>query len=331
MARSLAHKDDAAGEGAGLDLFAAAHGEGVVAHTHAHAVAGVGEHLDLRAHRHMDLDLVGAVLLSRLLDGDGSVRVGQAVSDLFIAGCVVGGLVILHPCRERVQFIHHLLHQIAGRGGLLLDLNGIRAIDADAGTAAAAIDGLFLGGCIGLLGSRQGSRALVDHFLYTGMIRQVCKPLLVDLLKEYDMFVSSGRDYHFYITDASGDGRVIEYDCDSETRELVDTRSEAVTNFFVLYKDKVAPNQKNGIYGHGRERYDAVLKTFEAETEHTNSTVWNALKASSQDPNPTDITSNTQWSINYNNTDLTAEIALRRNWDDKTIYNLSQNKIELPN
>ena len=153
----------------------------------------------------------------------------------------------------------------------------------------------------------------------------------VDLLKEYDMFASSGRDYHFYITDASGDGRVIEYDCDSETRELVDTRSEAVTNFFVLYKDKVAPNQKNGIYGHGRERYDAVLKTFEAETEHTNSTVWNALKASSQDPNPTDITSNTQWSINYNNTDLTAEIALRRNWDDKTIYNLSQNKIEHPN
>lgn len=62
----------------------------------------------------------------------------------------------------------------------------------------------------------------------------------VDLLKEYDMFASSGRDYHFYITDASGDGRVIEYDCDSETRELVDTRSEAVTNFFVLYKDKVA-------------------------------------------------------------------------------------------
>ena len=31
----------------------------------------------------------------------------------------------------------------------------------------------------------------------------------VDLLKEYDMFASSGRDYHFYITDASGDGRVM--------------------------------------------------------------------------------------------------------------------------
>lgn len=28
----------------------------------------------------------------------------------------------------------------------------------------------------------------------------------VELLSKYDMFASSGRDYHFYITDASGDG-----------------------------------------------------------------------------------------------------------------------------
>lgn len=66
----------------------------------------------------------------------------------------------------------------------------------------------------------------------------------VDLLKEYDMFASSGRDYHFYITDASGDGRVIEYDCDSETRELVDTRSEAVTNFFVGTKTKLLESEE---------------------------------------------------------------------------------------
>ena len=37
----------------------------------------------------------------------------------------------------------------------------------------------------------------------------------VNLLKSYDMFASGGRDYHFYITDASGDGRVVEYVCDS--------------------------------------------------------------------------------------------------------------------
>ena len=143
------------------------------------------------------------------------------------------------------------------------------------------------------------------------------------------MFASSGRDYHFYITDASGDGRVIEYDCNSDTRELVDTKSEAITNFFILYKDKVAPNQRNGIYGHGRERYDAVLNVFETEKEHTNTTSWNALKAASQDPNPVEITSNTQWSINYNNTDLTAEVVLRRNWDDIVTYDLNTNTLDV--
>ena len=61
---------------------------------------------------------------------------------------------------------------------------------------------------------------------------------------------------NFYITDASGDGRVVEYDCESETREMVATPIRSITNFFGLYKDKVLPNQKNGIYGHGKERYD---------------------------------------------------------------------------
>lgn len=149
----------------------------------------------------------------------------------------------------------------------------------------------------------------------------------VELLRGYDMFASSGRDYHFYITDASGDGRVVEYDCDSETRELVDTKTEAVTNFFILYKEKVLPNQRNGIYGHGRERYDAVMEALEAQSSYTDATVWEALKASSQDPNPESITSNTQWSINYNNTACTASIALRRNWQDVTVYVLDSNEI----
>lgn len=152
----------------------------------------------------------------------------------------------------------------------------------------------------------------------------------VELLRSYDMFASSGRDYHFYITDASGDGRVIEYDINGEPRELIDTPSEAVTNFFIRHKDKVLPNQKNGIYGHGRERYDAVLKMLETEKgNYTNDTVWNAMKSAAQDPKPDDVTSNTQWSISYNNTDLTAEIAIRRNWDDVTRYEL-ENKVTTP-
>lgn len=66
--------------------------------------------------------------------------------------------------------------------------------------------------------------------------------------------VSSGRDYHFYVTSASGDGRVIEYDPASPDRPLKATPMRAITNFFALYADEVAPNQKNGIYGHGKER-----------------------------------------------------------------------------
>lgn len=152
----------------------------------------------------------------------------------------------------------------------------------------------------------------------------------VELLGNYDMFASSGRDYHFYITDASGDGRVVEYDIDSETRELITTPSEAVTNFFIRHKDKVLPNQKNGIYGHGKERYDAVLNVLEAEKgNYTNATVWNAIKSAAQDLNPDNITSNTQWSVAYNNTELTAEIAIRRNWNDVTHCEL-ENKVTTP-
>ena len=141
----------------------------------------------------------------------------------------------------------------------------------------------------------------------------------VELLRSYDMFASSGRDYHFYITDASGDGRVIEYGIDGEPRELIDTPSEAVTNFFIRYEDEVLPNKKNGILGHGKERYDDVLEVLETEKgNYTDDTVWNAMKSAAQNPNPEEITSNTQSSISYNNTDLSADIAIRRHWSDVT-------------
>lgn len=151
----------------------------------------------------------------------------------------------------------------------------------------------------------------------------------VELLNQYDMFATSGRDYHFYITDASGDGRVVEYDCESETREMVATPIRSITNFFGLYRDKVLPNQKNGIYGHGKERYDKMEAIFDYEEVYTSDVAWEALKAASQEPSEEEVTSNTQWSIVYDDTNLTAEIALRRNWDDVIGYNLKDNTIIL--
>lgn len=149
----------------------------------------------------------------------------------------------------------------------------------------------------------------------------------VELFEKYDMFASSGRDYHFYVTDSSGDGRVIEYDCNSKERKLVATKSPAVTNFFVMYKDFVKPYQKNGVYGHGRERYDKIINILEKNNNYTKETAWQALTAASQVPNPNDITSNTQWSIVYDNTNLTADIAIRRDWNRVTKYSLKENKI----
>ena len=152
----------------------------------------------------------------------------------------------------------------------------------------------------------------------------------VELLQQYDMFASSGRDYHFYITDSTGDGRVIEYDCESETRKMVATPVRSVTNFFALYEYQVLPNQRNGIYGHGKERYDKMEALFDYEEVYTKDAAWEALKAAAQEPSADDITSNTQWSILYDDTNLTAEIILRRNWDDVIGYDLKDNTLTFP-
>ena len=160
---------------------------------------------------------------------------------------------------------------------------------------------------------------------FAGSVESV-KASAVELLRGYDMFASSGRDYHFYITDASGDGRVLEYDCNDPARPLTVTPSRSVTNFFVMYKDNVLPNQRNGVYGHGRERYDAIEEILDANAGSIDREIaWQALQAASQAPNPQDVTSNTQWSILYDNTALTAEAVIRRDWNTKTSYDLASN------
>lgn len=146
----------------------------------------------------------------------------------------------------------------------------------------------------------------------------------IELLSNYDMYAANGRDYHFYITDASGDGRVVEYDCDSKTREMVVTSSRTVTNFYVSHIDQVLPNQNNDPYGHGKERYDAIEEVLtENENSITKDVAWQALEAAAQDPNPNDVTSNTQWSIVYNNTKHSGEIVLRRKWNDHLSFKVT--------
>lgn len=147
----------------------------------------------------------------------------------------------------------------------------------------------------------------------------------VDLLAAYDMRAMAGRDYHFFVSDASGDSRVIEYDPRSPDRAMVATPAREITNYYALYADEVLPHQRNGVLGHGRERADAIAGVLDGSREPISAEVaWEALRASAQDPNPQDITSNTQWSVVYDNTNLTAQFVLRRHWDEVFSFNLDE-------
>ena len=72
--------------------------------------------------------------------------------------------------------------------------------------------------------------------------------------------------------------------------------------------------------------YDAIEEILDANAGSIDREIaWQALQAASQAPNPKDVTSNTQWSILYDNTALTAEAVIRRDWNTKTSYDLASN------
>lgn len=143
----------------------------------------------------------------------------------------------------------------------------------------------------------------------------------VDLISQYDMFCICNRDYHFYITDASGDGRIVEFDPEREGRPTVVTPIRIITNYFGMYEDSIEKGDrqeyttKTSIL-----RRDNIEKTIEsAGAGSDRHTVMEALRASASEPDPDSpdsIVSNTQWSIVYNMTDLSHDFVLHRNWDD---------------
>lgn len=141
----------------------------------------------------------------------------------------------------------------------------------------------------------------------------------IQLLEAYNMVATGKFDYHFYISDATGNGKIVEYDCKDQTRKDTISDTEIATNFFIKYIDDVKPGIPTK-YGHGRERYDAVQNVLKQhEGSHTDGTVWEALQASQQIAE-TYKPSNTQWSICYNNTKLTANVVFRRLWNQEYIF-----------
>lgn len=141
----------------------------------------------------------------------------------------------------------------------------------------------------------------------------------IQLLEAYNMVATGKFDYHFYISNATGNGKIVEYDCEDQTRKDTISDTEIATNFFIKYIDDVKPGIPTK-YGHGRERYDAVQKVLK---EHGGSysacIVWDALQASQQTAETYKL-SNTQWSICYNNMKLTANVVFRQIWDQEYVF-----------
>lgn len=214
-------------------------------------------------------------------------------------------------------------------------LDNIGADEADAGLAKkmaclsapfSALDGVNEKGVsIAVLTldseptNQDTGREKITHSLAIRMVLDSCATTqeAVDLLSKYDMLAVNGRDYHLFINDASGDSRVLENDCESPDRTFIATQIQAITNFYGMYFDKVVSHQKNGIYGHGKERYDYMMQVI---NDHngvlTVENEWEALEAAATEPNPESVTSNTQWSVVFNNTNATADITIRRHWGD---------------
>lgn len=146
----------------------------------------------------------------------------------------------------------------------------------------------------------------------------------VALLESYDMFSMGGWDYHFYITDASGDARVVEYDCDDPARSLVATKTDVVSNFFIMYQDRMPAEGEDELYGFGLDRYEAVVAVLSTAREKNVGTVWKAMRTVAKDPRVLKNVSTTQWSIDYNNTQKTMEIVLQCDWNNRIQYSLNE-------
>ena len=156
----------------------------------------------------------------------------------------------------------------------------------------------------------------------------VSAPDALARLTQYNMVAFGEKDYHFYITDKNGFAYVLEYTYDDakHCRSRAIQATDAVTNFFISYKDMALGVNPPWRYGHGQDRYVKAKRALSTwNGNDINGTAWNILKETSQLPESGTLTSNTQWSIVYNNTARTAEFAFRRNFGDVWMYNLTAN------
>ena len=135
----------------------------------------------------------------------------------------------------------------------------------------------------------------------------------IALLDAYDMqSASPNANFHFLLSDATGNTVVVEY-CINEMSVLDETY---VSNFYL------DPNM-NG-FGHGQNRYDVMTAALSFKNNIlTESEAMSLLELVSQ-PETEAATSMTQWSVVYDLTHLDATVAIRRDYGN--LFNFTLNK-----
>ncbi len=140
----------------------------------------------------------------------------------------------------------------------------------------------------------------------------------ITLFETMNMHSSSGVTYHFQIADSSGDSAIIEY-IDNEIDVIQKGETEkpmALTNFLV--------SDKNYGFGKGHDRYDIIVDSLEQSNGLMEADqameVLQSVSQNTYDP-ILDEGSTTQWSVVYNNTDLTMDIVAGGQFDK--VYSFS--------
>ena len=157
----------------------------------------------------------------------------------------------------------------------------------------------------------------------------------VELTDSVNLMCTFGCDYHLFVTDAEGNSAVFEW----RYNDFTVTYTNAATNFYVGYDDgEDSSSASNGLfvkaenvsreyhygYGHGYDRFREVAEALERHktdadgmtTSMTNAEAMDLLSLVSQAYVPGSYTSYTQYSVIYNNTDLTATICIQRDYED---------------
>lgn len=143
----------------------------------------------------------------------------------------------------------------------------------------------------------------------------------IALLEQYDMHSSAGSSYHFQISDAEGNSAVIEYVDNVFTVIKAEKNYQMATNFLL--------SDKKYNYGLGQDRYqilENILNEHGGILKDENAGMA-LLEAAAMELNPSEADPmETQWSVIYNNSDLTAILITAKQYDKPAHeFNLNEN------